>query len=131
MADISFPGDLNKAEWKKNKGIIAEIAKGSTGIGKLLDQLHTSYDKINFTLLEALGPKSKELKSPTAPETKALMSNVNALLADINELLGLARTAQKQFRASKVVMKSVTAYLDTLIGSAEGFFDRMQKASGG
>ena len=131
MADLKFPRDLDKAEWKKNKGTITEIAKGSTGIGKALDQIKAAYDKINFDLLDALGPKSKQLKAPTEPETKELMLNVNTLLTEINGLLALARAAKKDFTSSKVVLKSVSAYLDGLISTAENFFDGVKKVSGG
>ena len=52
MTVPAYPKYLLKSEWDKNKGIIAKIRHGETGMGAALDTVKEAYDAVGFAKLQ-------------------------------------------------------------------------------
>lgn len=110
----NFPAVLTRANWDKNKGILAKMA-GFTGMGEALATLDTQYKKVDWTSYDMEKVFSGKDDKLTLPSLK---SAIEKAVADVKsgecgklrllafKVRDLADKTQKDFRNNKLIPKS-------------------------
>ena len=107
----AYPKNLLKSEWDKNKGIIAKIRHGETGIGDALDKVKAAYDAVGWTKLQKATGNTKTntekdaLKGITAPMAKEALARLETLAAACNDAKKLAQTVRGTLNTDATVLK--------------------------
>jgi hypothetical protein len=118
---------LTKANWDKNKGVLAKMA-GFTGVGESLTKLKATYDKVAWDVLELPWVKTKPSQADfTLPKleamTKAAVAEMNggaaALRTQALATRDLAKKTEAQFKANKAIPSSSAALCTQIAAAAE------------
>jgi hypothetical protein len=124
MAKTAYPELLTKAKWDKEKGIIAKLAKGETGVGAMLDELRKVYDGIPWDKLEV------KLHDKSSPDDTAKALNegravLNGPIEGVRKkAIEVSRQATKvsgDLKKNPLVPKSTREYLDKMSTAAVNF----------
>lgn len=107
----AYPKKLLKSEWDKNKGIIAKMRHGETGVGAAMEKLKAVYDAVGWVKLQkATGntqPNSSKdgLKGITASMAKEALTRLDALHSACTDLAKVAQNARGGLKTDGVVLK--------------------------
>jgi len=125
MADLSmpYPPVLTKAQWDRNKGVMAKLFVGKTDIGAALAAVELEFKRGGFSAIKSyegsLDPVDLE------EHRKGLVSGLEkAGAAVVNKLKALkviATAAHSDFAKSKTVPKSATAYVKSILDTIATF----------
>ncbi len=127
--DIALPKELKSAEWSKNKSIIAKM-KGFTGVGDALKTLETNVAAVSASLEKANFPADAAVTAITTVENwladvnnkvAVFMTKVAALQKAAADAGKVAKAAEVEFTASKVVPKATAAYAKSVAGAAASY----------
>ena len=107
----TYPKKLLKSEWDKNKGIIAKVRHGETGVGAAMEKLKAAYDAVGWVKLQKTtgntNPNSSKdgLKGITAPMAKEALTKLDALHGACTDLSKVAQTARSPLKTDGIVLK--------------------------
>jgi len=128
MAIPTIPQILTKADWDREKGIIAKIPKigiGETGIGAQMEKLKGTYNAVDWNKLDA---RTAFPRTPSDPaqvdealkEAKAeYASKVEKVRAELRVLQNLAEKAAALFKSKTLVPKTSTEHAKKIATAAD------------
>ena len=116
-----YPAVLTKANWDKNKGVIAKMA-GATGVGDALAKLEAAYKAVDWKKFEIAANKPNPF---SLPKLEAMKKDA---LAEMNGNAAKLRTAA--FAARDAAKKAaVDLKKNPLTKSAAAVCDQIEKAA--
>jgi hypothetical protein len=116
-----YPSVLTKANWDKNKGVIAKMA-GATGVGDALAKLEAAYKVVDWKKFEIAANKPNPFSLPKLEAMKkAAIGEMNGNAAKLRTAAFAARDAAK--KASGDLKKN------PLTKSAGAICDQIEKAA--
>jgi len=119
---VDYPAVLTRAAWDKNKGLAAKLAVGKTDVGAYLLAVDVAFKAGSFPAVgEFAGLDPIEYKAFEADLIKKLTKGAKAVGAALGNLKVVATAAHTAFAASKVVPKSTTAYVKSILDQIEPF----------
>lgn len=133
MPKPALPDTLKKANWDKQKGIVAKLVKGETGIGGALDGLLAVYDQVPWekvddaAIARAKGPE--DLKKFFEGGKVVLAGQIEVFRKKSFEVGNLAKKVAEDFKKNKLVPKSSTEYLLKMSDGASNFATTMRDAA--
>ena len=125
MAIPQIPQILTKADWDREKGVIAKIGVGETGIGAQMEKLRGVYNAVNWNKLNV---KTAFPQDPTDPalvdaalkEAKAeYAAKVEKVRQELRTLQNLAEKAAAVFKSKTLVPKSSTEHARKIATAAD------------
>lgn len=125
MAIPQVPQILKRADWDKQKGIIAKIGVGETGIGAAMDKVKAAYDAVDWKKFDAKDVFATGSPNNTAPVDLALKAamaeyrKVEKIRAELRALEGLALKAQTTFKSKPLIPKSSTEHAGKIAAEAD------------
>ncbi|MEO6061795.1 MAG: hypothetical protein ABIQ99_07660 [Thermoflexales bacterium] len=119
---VDYPAVLTRAAWDKNKGLAAKLAVGKTDVGAYLLAVEVAFKAGSFPdVSEFAGLDPIEYKAFETDLIKKLTKGAKAVGAALGNLKVVATAAHTAFAASKVVPKSATAYVKSILDQIEPF----------
>jgi hypothetical protein len=123
MAIATIPVILTKADWDKQKGVIAKIGVGETGIGAQMDKVKAVYGAVDWTKFNAAnrhptsdpGVVDEELKEAKSEYA----SKVEKVRAELRVLVGLAQKAQAVFKSKPLIPKASAEHVGKIAAAAD------------
>jgi len=125
MAIPTIPAILTKADWDKNKGIIAKIGVGETGIGAAMEKVRAAYEAVDWRKFDAskvfsgLAKSEEEVDKALSGAKAERASKVENLRKELRNLESLARKAEAAFKANKLVPHSSTEHVGNIAVAAD------------
>jgi hypothetical protein len=123
-----YPDILTNANWQKNKGTIAKIAGGETGIGDLLKAAKAAFDEIEwqlFRITEAAegSGKNRTMESIEAAYQKALKQGgkLKTLDTAVRDVERKAEQVAKEWAANKKIPSASAKHVKSLAEAAKTF----------
>lgn len=91
-----YPAVLTKANWDKNKGVIAKMA-GATGVGDALSKLEAAYKAVDWKKFEIAANKPNPFSLPKLDaQKKAALAEMNGNAAKLRAAAYAARDAARK-----------------------------------
>ena len=123
-ATPTVPAILTKADWDKQKGVIAKIGVGETGIGAQMDKVKAAYaavswNKFNAKMVFAEDPTDPALVDQALKAAMAEFAKVEKVRAELRVLEGLAKKAQAAFKSKPLIPKSSTEHAGKIATEAD------------
>lgn len=124
MADFSmpYPPELTKAQWDRNKGVMAKLFVGKTDVGAALAAVELEFKRCGFSAVKGFGGLDP---LDLAEYKKGLLSGLAKGETAINNKLGplkvIATQAHADFAKSKTVPKSATTYVKGILDAITTF----------
>src|SRR5437764_6334569 len=108
MAVPTIPQILTKTDWDKQKGIIAKVGVGETGIGAEMDKVKSTYSGIVWTKFNAKQifpkvPSDPALVDEALKAARAEYAKVEKLRTELRSLQTLAVKAQGVMKSKTLV----------------------------
>lgn len=124
MAIPQIPTILTKADWDKEKGVLAKAMVGETGVGAAMDKVKAAYaavdwKKFNAKTVFAQDPSDEALVDNALKLAKAEFSKVEKVRAELRSLETLAQKAQATFKGKTLVPKSATEHAGKIASAAD------------
>lgn len=119
---IDYPAVLTRAAWDKKKGLAAKLAVGKTDVGAYLHAVEVAFKSGGLAdVSEFAGLDPIEYKAYETELTKKLTKGAKTVGTALGNLKVVATAAHSTFAASKVVPKSATAYVKSILDQIEPF----------
>ncbi|KQW49989.1 MULTISPECIES: hypothetical protein [unclassified Roseateles] len=134
MADLSmpYPPELTKAQWDRNKGVMAKLFVGKTDIGAALTAVELEFKRGGYASIKTFDGVADPLD--LAEYKKGLLSGLAKAEAAVNNKLGalkvIATAAHSDFAKSKTVPKSATTYVKGILDAITAFKAALDKFPG-
>jgi hypothetical protein len=125
MAIPKIPLILTKADWDRNKGIIAKIGIGETGIGAAMEKVRVAYEAVDWRKFDAnmvftgTAKTEEDVDKALAAAKNEAATKVEKLRAELRALEGLARAAEVKFKANRLVPHSATEHVAKIAVAAD------------
>ena len=123
MAIPTIPVILTKADWDKQKGIIAKVGVGETGIGAAMDKLKATYTAVDWKKFDATGRHPTSDPGVVDEELKAakteFASKVEKVRTELRALQALALKTQGIFKSKTMVPKSSAEHAGKIASAAD------------
>jgi hypothetical protein len=118
-----YPAVLTKANWDKNKGLLAKMA-GFTGMGDSLTKLKAAYDKVKWDNFEIVLHKPNpftlaKLETAQKAAVAEMNGNAAALRTQAYATRDLAKKTEAQFKAAKTIPASSVALCTQIATAAD------------
>jgi hypothetical protein len=130
-----IPPILTKSNWDKQKGIIAKIGVGKTGIGEQMEVVKKTFTVVNWHLLDAytLFPEAKPAKPESVKASFKVAeaeykNHVIPLENALEELQKRALKAHGIFLGKTLIPKSVTAQVQQIADQAGHMHGDLKKS---
>ncbi len=120
-----YPDVLKAGNWDKQKGILAKLVKGETGIGAACKKAQASFDAIDWTKMD--GKKADDAGTPEEVDTfvkgmKAeYVAHFEPTRKDLFALSALATKYAGEFKKNPLIPKSSREYLEKMSTGASNF----------
>jgi hypothetical protein len=127
MALPPLPKILTNADWQAEKGVIAKLTKGETGIGALMDALTNAYNAIDAakfdcrTAIVTVSQRTPENIDKAIAEAKAEYPKVQVAQKAAYALRDRAKVVAAEFAKSKVIPASTRKHVETIAVEADHF----------
>ncbi|HVS73072.1 MAG TPA: hypothetical protein VHQ47_17590 [Phycisphaerae bacterium] len=125
MAKPALPDALKKANWDKQKGIVAKLVQKETGIGASLEGLTSAYNAVPWDKLDeaalAHAKTGEDMKKIFAAGRAVLTKEIKTAREKSLEVGRLAKKWADDFKKNKLIPKSTLTYLDTMSNRATWF----------
>ncbi len=119
---IDYPAVLTRAAWDKNKGLAAKLAVGKTDVGAYLLAVEVAFKSGGLAdVSEFAGLDPIEYKAYETELIKKLTKGAKAVGMALANLKVVATAAHTAFGASKIVPKSSTAYVKSILDQIDPF----------
>ena len=119
---VDYPAVLTRAAWDKKKGLAAKLAVGKTDVGAYLLAVEVAFKSGGLAdVSEFAGLDPIEYKAYETELIKKLTKGAKAVGTALGNLKVVATAAHSTFAASKVVPKSSTAYVKSILDQIEPF----------
>lgn len=122
-----YPAILTNANWQANKGKIAKLLKGKTGIGAELVTLQRKYNAIQWQLFDPKTggpmPKPRTMQEVDERWEQAMKARpkLDALRKDIFAVRDKLKRLGDEWAKSKVVPASSRTHVQNMVRAAEQF----------
>ena len=126
MAIPKYPPELTQAQWTRNKGLVAKASARDTGLGALMAQSETLYkavdwDKFDVRKVLAGGATGAQAQEAYQAAYNEYAKKVKPLVAKVTELHNKSVIIEGQFKNSKTIPKTTTAYVTKIKDSSKLF----------
>jgi hypothetical protein len=119
---LDYPAVLTRAAWDKNKGLAAKLAVGKTDVGAYLLAVEVAFKSGGLAVVsEFAGLDPIDYKAYETELIAKLTKGAKAVGTALGSLKVVATDAHRTFGASKVVPKSSTAYVKSILDQIEPF----------
>ena len=119
-----IPAILTKADWDREKGIIAKIGVGETGVGAQMEKVKNAYNAVDWSKFNArtalpTTPSEPEPVDEALKAAKAEYPKVEKVRQELRVLEGLAEKAAAVFKSKALVPKSSTEHANKVAAAAD------------
>ncbi|MCY2996122.1 MAG: hypothetical protein NTY19_50975 [Planctomycetota bacterium] len=131
---VEFPKILTDKDWQKQKGVLAKLSVGETGIGAQMKKVDALFNKVDWTKFYAAAIAAKQSKAVAVEQLKKQMEeefkkSVIPIRPELKKLEDLARDAEVVFKKGKLIPKSSTAHVKEIAETAKQFSVVLQLSS--
>ncbi len=120
MGFPELPTILTNADWQKQKGKVAKLFAGETGIGAQMDKLKAAAGKINIAKTNAaMAYKSEADVDAAIKECKAELAKTEPIRKEAYALRDQAKKIATEFKKNKLIPAASTAHVESIAKAAD------------
>lgn len=118
----AIPDILKNSNWQKEKGKLAKVFAGKTGVGEQMNKLQGEFNKLDFSKLIPQGRfQSTEQLDNVIKLCRAEFGKVEPLRKEAYTLRDLAKRTAEQFQKNKLIPGATVTHLKNITSNADHY----------